>query len=144
MASFEKNLVIQTFTAASDMTAASLQFTFVKFAAGVETVLPCTAVADPAIGVLQNLPSQGQLAEVALFGITKLRVDSTDIASCSATSGLIGVSASGRAVVLGTPGVGAITTQYALGRVIGLGGATDNDGALVTAAINCINLTRAV
>ena len=140
---FGKNLLIQTFTAASDMTNATLQFSFVKFAASAETVLPCTAVADLPIGVLQNLPSQGQLAEVAILGITKLRVGTTDIAVVSTTSGLVGVSTAGRANVIGAPGVGAETTQYVLGRVISVD-ATDNDGALVTAAINCINLNRSL
>lgn len=138
---FEKPLLIHSFTAASDMTAASQQFCLVKFAAASDTVLPCTAVADLPIGVLQNLPRQGEQAEVMVLGVTKIRVDATDITDVSATSGLLGVSASARATVLGAPGVGAQTTQYLIGRVINVD-ATDNDGALATALINCINLGR--
>jgi hypothetical protein len=138
---WEKPLLIQSFTAASDMNASTQQYIFVKFAAAAETVLPCTAVADIPIGVLQNLPRQGEQAEVLMLGITKLRVDSTDITDVSATSGLVGVSTSARAAILGAPGAGAQTTQYLLGRVIDVDG-TDNDGALVTAAINCISPGR--
>lgn len=138
---FEKPLLIQTFTAASDMNASTQQFTLVKFADSTGNVVPCTAVADLPIGVLQNLPRQGELAEVCLLGITKIRVDATDVTDVSATSGLIGVSASARATILGAPGVGAQTTAYCLGRVINVD-AADNDGALITAAINCINLGR--
>lgn len=138
---FAKALLIQSFTAASDMTAASCQYTFVKFAASAETVLPCTAVADIPIGVLQNTPAQGKQAEVAIFGITKLRVGTTDIALVSTTSGTVGVDTTARAAILGAPGVGAQTTSYVLGRIISVD-ATDNDGGLITAAINCINLTR--
>lgn len=138
---FEKALLIQSFTAASDMTAASQQYCFVKFAASAETVLPCTAAADLPIGVLQNNPEQGEQAQVALFGVTKIRVGSTDIGLVSTTSGLLGVDSTGRAAILGAPGVGALTTQYVLGRIIAVD-ASDNDGALVTAAINCIGLNR--
>jgi hypothetical protein len=138
---FEKPLLIQSFTAASDMTASTQQFTLVKFADSTGNVVPCTAVADLPIGVLQNLPRQGEQAEVCVLGITKIRVDATDITDVSATSGLLGVSASARATVLGAPGVGAQTTAYCIGRVINVD-AADNDGGLTTAAINCINLGR--
>lgn len=138
---FTKNLLCQSFTAASDMNASTLQFCLVKFADSTGNVVPCTAVADLPIGVLQNLPLQGQAAEIAIFGITKIRVDATDITDVSATSGLIGVSTSARAAILGAPGVGAQTTSYCIGRVIHVD-ASDNDGALATAAINCINLGR--
>jgi hypothetical protein len=140
---FEKPLLVHSFTAASDMNASTQQYIFVKFAAASENVLPCTAVADLPIGVLQNLPRQGEQAEVMILGISKVRVDSTDITDVSATSGLLGVSTSGRAKVIGAPGVGAETTQYVLGRVLSVD-ATDNDGALTTALINCINLGRSV
>src|SRR3990167_1935816 len=106
---FEKALLVQTFTAASDMTAASCQYGFVKFAASAETVLPCTGITDIPVGVLQNQPEQGQCAEVAIFGISKLRVGATDIALVSTTSGLVGVDATGRAGVLWAPRAGAIT-----------------------------------
>lgn len=140
---FEKPVLIQTFTAASAMTSASLQYSFVKFAGSSENVIPCAAVTDLPIGVLQNLPGQGQLAEVLMLGVTKLRVGATDIGLVSTTSGVLGVDATGRGAILGAPGVGAITTQYVLGRVIQVD-ATDDDGALCTAAINCITMTRAL
>jgi hypothetical protein len=137
----EKNLFIQSFTAASDLTAATAQYAFVKQVTN-GNVIACAAATDIPIGVLQNLPSQGQLAEVALFGISKVRVGGTDITSV--TNPLVTIDAAGRAVLL-TPGTGASTASYCLGRIltVPLEG-TDNDGALVTCAINCINLGRSL
>lgn len=140
---WEIPVLTKSFTAASDISAASQRFCFVKFADSSGNVVVCSAVADIPIGVLQNLPLRGELAEVAVLGVTKIRVDTTDITDVSATSGLIGCSASGRAAILGAPGIGAQTTQYLLGRVMQVPSAeTDNDGALVTACINCINPGR--
>lgn len=136
---FEKPLLIQTFTAASDITASTARYTFVKLNSD-EKVVPCTAVADFPIGVLQNLPSQGQLAEVMMLGITKVRVGGTDISGVSAA--YLGIDTAGRASIL-TPGTGASTTALVLGRILAVD-ATDNDGAVVTAAVNCINLNRAL
>lgn len=140
---FEVPVLIRSFTAASAMTAASLQYTFVKFASSSENVIACAAATDLPIGVLQNLPAQGEQAEVMLLGITKLRVGATDIGLVSTTSGVLGCDSTGRAACLGAPGVGALTTQYVLGRAIQID-ASDDDGALLTAAINCINLVRSV
>ena len=139
---FEKPLVIQSFTAASDMSAASQQFIFVKQvqpSSGVDMqCCPCTSTADFAIGVLQNNPERGEQARVLMLGISKVRVSSTDIAAV--TAAFLGVDATARAVVL-TPGTS--TVSYVLGRVLHYD-ATDNDAALVTAAVNCINLNRAL
>jgi hypothetical protein len=131
---FEKPLVIHSFTAASDMIAATLQYTLVKLLSG-ETVVTCASATEVPIGVLQNLPKQGQQAEVMVLGITKIRVGTTDIAGAS--NAFVAVDTNGRAV-LASGSAGSQT--YILGRVIQVD-ATDNDGALVTAIINCINPT---
>ncbi len=129
---FEKPLVIQSFTAASAMTASTLQYTMVKLVSS-ESVVPCTSSADVPIGVLQNLPAQGAQAEVALLGITKIRVGATDVAGVS--SAFIAPDASGRAILA----VSGASATYVVGRIIQVD-ATDNDGALITAAVNFISL----
>lgn len=139
---FEKPVLIQSFTAASDMSAASQQYILVKqvqpTSGGDLQCCPCTTTADFVIGVLQNNPERGEQARVMMLGISKVRVASTDIASV--TAAFLGVDATSRAVVL-TPGTS--TVSFVLGRVLHYD-ATDNDAALVTAAVNCINLNRAI
>jgi hypothetical protein len=133
---FEKPVQILSFTAASDMSAASMQFCLVNLSATGAHL--STAVADRPIGVLQNSPARGELAEVMVLCVSKLRVGGTDIALDAA----VGPDTTGRAAAL-TVGSGASTTAYICGRVIDIG-AADNDAALVTALINCANLNRAL
>ena len=129
---FEKPLLIQSFTAASAMSNSTNQYIFVKLlSAG--TVVPCSSAQDCPIGVLQNLPDRGSQAEVLMVGISKLRVGSTDVAGTSAA--FVGSDANGRAILA----VSGNSATYAAARVIQLD-ATDNDGALVTAAVNCLSL----
>lgn len=143
---FEKPLVIQSFTAASDMTSASQQYCFVKLTGTAETVVPCAATADLAIGVLQNLPKQGQQAEVAVLGITKVRVGGTDITNVSGTSGLLSIDTAGRAIA--APFAAASSGLWIVGRALTASavadGSGDNDGALLTAFINLINPVRSL
>jgi hypothetical protein len=130
----EKPLLMHGFKAASDMSAASQQFIFVKLDTS-GNVHPCTAVGDIPIGVLQNRPERDQTAEVMLAGVTKLRAGATDLAIAA----IVAVDATSRAaaVVAGTTG----TSSYLAGKVIAVD-AADNDGALVTATINCLNAGR--
>ena len=135
---FEKPILIQTFTAASTMSAASQQFILVKLDSSADAKChPCTAVTDIPIGVLQNLPAVGELAEVMVLGVSKVRVGATDLSAgvqiCTDTTS--------RAAVY-TPGTTS-SNAYNIGRVISLD-ATDNDAALVTCLVNCINLNRAL
>lgn len=132
---FEKPLFIQSFTCASDMSASSQQYILVKLDSSGQAH-PCTAVTDKPIGVLQNQPALGELAEVMVMGITKLRAGATDLA----VEAVLGVDTTSRGAAL-TAGTGASTTSYVVGRVIHVD-ASDNDGALVTALINCVNLNR--
>lgn len=134
---FEKPLLINTFTAASDMSAASMQFCFVEMDSSGNCHL-ANAATDLPLGVLQNLPSRGQLAEVLVLGVSKVRAGGTDLS----VGALIGVDSTSRAAAL-TVGSGASTASYVAGRVIQID-ASDNDGALVTANINCLTLNRAV
>ncbi len=132
---FEIPVQILSFTAATAMSAATEQFCLVKLASNGNCHL-CTAITDKPIGVLQNSPARGELAEVMVLGVTKLRAN-VDLA----VDDLVGAAATGRAAVYvaGTTG----TSSYIAGRVIAVD-ATDNDGRVVTAAINCLSPTRGV
>ncbi len=74
----QKQQLIQSFVASSDMSAASMQYCFVELnaAGGVNLV---DALTDEPVGVLQNTPARGQTAEVCIHGLTKLRVGATDL-----------------------------------------------------------------
>lgn len=132
---FEIPVQILSFTAASDMSAASCQFAFVEQASNGDVHL-CNAATDIPLGVLQNTPQRGQTAEVCVLGVTKVRVGATDITSAG---GLLGTDATGRAATYVAGGTG--TATFIVGRVIAID-ATNNDGALVTALVNCANPAR--
>ena len=75
------------FTASADLSAK--QYHFVKMS-GNNTVTVCAAITDLPIGILQNAPSSGGVAEVALFGISKVKADGT-----LAAGNVIGTSVQG-------------------------------------------------
>ena len=132
---FEIPVQILSFTAASAMSASTEQFCLVKLSS-TGTAHLCTAITDKPIGVLQNSPARGELAEVMVLGVTKLRAN-VDLA----VDDLVGAATTGRAAVYvaGTTG----TSSYIVGRVIAVD-AADNDGRVVTAAVNCLSPTRGV
>lgn len=132
MAVGSKHLLNQSFTAASAMSAASAQFCFVKLVA--TGVCPVDANTDVPIGVLQNSPGLGENAIVALSGQTKLRVNATDIAA----GARVGSDSTGRAIALVA---GTSTGFYSAGMVLFVD-AADNDGALVSAVVDCTNPSR--
>jgi len=125
-----KILLQNALLAGADLSAATLQFSMVKLSAGA--VVPVAATTDVPYGVLLNSPKSGEVAEVALLGLTKIRVGATDIAAAAA----IGYDAAGRAVTVasGSRIVGAIESISN----------ADNDGALATASINFLSLSRAL
>jgi hypothetical protein len=128
MATGSKHLQTETLTAASSMSASTQQFCVVKLVTG-RKVVPVTAETDIPFGVLQNSPGQDELAIVAVAGQTKIRVGGTDVSDTD----VLGVDATARARSL-TAGTG--TTLYVLGRVLDTD-ASDNDGGLISALIDC-------
>lgn len=132
---FEIPVQILSFTAASALSAASQQFCLVALTS-TGKVVPCTAITDKPIGVLQNNPGRDELAEVMVLGVTKLRAN-VDLA----VDDLVGTAANSRAAVYTAGATG--TSSYIVGRVIAID-AADNDGRVVTAAINCLSPTRGV
>lgn len=107
------------------------QYMFVKMSAD-DTVVICAGATDKPIGVLQNTPNTGEIAEVCVIGTTKV---SSDAALSVGT--LIGTSADGQADAK-VPGTD--TTEYVVGQVVLASGAGDG---LATAVINCASPARA-
>lgn len=125
----EKPLFLMSFEAGADLS--TKQFYFVKLSGTGRGVVVCNGATDQPIGVLQNKPTSGQIAEVMVIGLSKVSGDA-DLA----IGDLIGTSGDGQADAK-TPGTD--TTEYVVGRVIDENGAA---GGLVSALINCINIGR--
>ena len=102
------------FTASADLSAK--QYHFVKMS-GNNTVTVCAAITDLPIGILQNAPSSGGVAEVALFGISKVKADGT-----LAAGNIIGTSADGQADAIAA---GTDTTVYTMGIALNAAAAGD-------------------
>lgn len=117
------------FTASADLSAK--QYYFVKIS-GAGTVDVCSGATDKPIGVLQNAPTSGGVAEVCIVGITKVNSDAALTAGT-----LIGTAADGQADAK-TPGTD--TTEYTCGQVLVASGAA---GGYAVAVVNCANIGRA-
>lgn len=114
--------------AGADLSAA--QYSFVKLSA-TGVILP-TANTDIVIGVLQNSPKAGEVAEIAVSGVSKVKM-----ADAVALGSLIGITSAG----LGTSLVsGTDATRFVVGQSVT---ASTANGDIVTVAVNCANPTRA-
>ena len=106
------------------------QYTFVKMSG--TGVISAAAATDVVIGVLQNAPTSGKTAEVAIDGVTKLK------ASAAISAGaLVGTTSTGLAVAVVA---GTDTTKYVFGQAITAAGAS---GDIITVAIDCKSPNRA-
>jgi len=106
---YETGLVtIGTLTAAADLS--SKQYHFVVLASA-STVNVATAITNAPIGILQNAPTSGQSAIVAVSGVSKVVADGT-----LAAGNFIGTSADAQADAI-TPGTDA--TDYMMGQCLG-------------------------
>lgn len=121
-------ICIPGLTASADLSAK--QYYYVKMS-GEKTVTVCAGATDKPVGVLQNTPESGEEATVCAIGVTKISGDA-DLNY----GDLIGTSADGQADAK-TPGTD--TTEYITGQVILGNGAA---GGLITAIINCANISR--
>jgi hypothetical protein len=108
----------------------SLQYTFVKLNSSGQ-VVAVAAATDLPIGVLQNAPTSGKTAEVAVHGVTKLKAS-----AAIATPKLVGTTSTGTAVGLVA---GTDTTKFILGQAVTSAGAS---GDIITVAISCIAPAR--
>lgn len=112
--------------AGAGLTAATMQYKFVKFSAD-NTVVACAATTDIPCGVLQApVQATGDPVEVIYGGETLLQ------AAASITAGApIATAAAGTAQT-------AVATQYPVGVAVNVAGAT-TAGTLITAIVNCAN-----
>lgn len=125
---------IGTLSAGADLSSA--QYTFVKLdSAGA--VVQCSATTDLPLGVLQNAPVSGEVADVLVVGGTKLKAGAAITAANLNTTGL-GTSAAGLAVA---KTLGTDVTHNVVGRPLNAAGAS---GDIITAVINCTAFNRAV
>lgn len=114
--------------AGADLSA--LQYNFVKLNSSGQ-VVACAAATDRPIGVLQNDPTSGKIAEVVVSGGTKLKLGGTVAAAAIVSPSSTGA---GVAIVAGTD-----TTKYNCGSAL-TGGAS---GEVITAVVNLSNPGRA-
>ena len=120
--------------AGTGLTAAAVQYKFVKISADNAVVL-CAAATDIPIGVIQSpVNATGDPVDVTVVGETLIQADA------SLTAGnLIGTSADGQA---DAKTVATDSTEYVVGAVVKVNGAT-TAAQLITAVINCANPHRA-
>ncbi len=129
---YEIPVLIKSFVAHDDFS--TKQFHFVKQGAVEGEVTVMAAATDLPIGVLQNNPAAGGLAEVMMLGITKLVAD-----EAIAWGDLLGTSADGQADKLAAIG-GGDAAHYIVGRALEAAGGA---GIIFTAAIDCVSPARA-
>jgi hypothetical protein len=108
----------------------SKQYTFVKMSG--TGVISAAAATDICIGVLQNAPTSGKTAEVAVSGVTKLKAS-----AAISVGALIGTTSTGLAVSLTA---GTDTTKYVFGQAITAAAAS---GDIITVAFDCKSPNRA-
>lgn len=117
-----------SFVAGADLS--SKQYTFVKISG--TGVIAAAAATDIPIGILQNAPTSGKVAEVAISGVSKVK------ASAAITAGaVVGLTATGTAVALT---VGTDTTKYILGVAVTAASAAND---VITVAFDCKSPARA-
>lgn len=121
-----------SFPAGADLSAAANQYKFVELNSGGDVTV-CNAATDTPIGVLQNRPRLGEMAEVRIFGPTKVQAD----AALATPGTLIGTSADGQADAKTLADAG---TELAVGRTLTTSGAA---GEVIRALINCISPAKA-
>jgi hypothetical protein len=114
--------------AAADLS--SSQYRFVKLDSAGKAAA-CSAATDRPIGVLQNNPTSGNVAEVLVAGGTKLVLGGT------VTEGqIVSPSSTGTAVTIAP---GTDTTKYICGSALTEG----VSGDIISAVVNCANAGRA-
>lgn len=117
-----------SFIAGGDLSAK--QYHFVKLNTSGQVVI-VAAVTDKPVGILQNAPASGGVAEVMLAGISKMVADA-DLA----IGDQIGASSDGQAA---TYAPGTDTTKYIVGEVLTANTAA---GGIVSVAFNCMGAGR--
>lgn len=130
---WEMPLFNVTFEAGEDLTAAGVQYKFVKLDPNGRVVV-CTGVTDKPVGILQEsapVATVGTEVVVMMAGISKVQGDAN-----LAIDDEVGTSADGQAAAY-VPGTD--TTKRIVGRVL-----KDNSAAAgyATVAFSCLNISR--
>lgn len=114
-----------TLVAGADLSGAA--YLWVKLNADGQAV-PCTAITDAPVGVVQNSPRAGEEAEIVVQGVTKV------IGAAALSAGaFLGTDAASKAKAI-VPGTD--TTAYAVGRVLkGTAAANELASALIDTAV---------
>ena len=127
---FEYTLTQQKVSMPAGADLSSKQFTIVKVSG--TGVINTAAITDVPVGILQNAPTSGKTAEVAVSGVGKLK------ASAAISAGaLVGTTAAGLAVAIVA---GTAVTQYVVGQALTAAGAS---GDIITVLFDCKSPTRA-
>lgn len=120
-----------TFVAGADLR--TKQYCFVKLHTD-GTVIAIAAVTDNPVGILQNKPNSGEMAEVLLFGISKLKGN-----AAMTLGAYIGPHSDGKGAIYVH---GTDTTKYIVGQVVPGGATTAQDG-IGSVIFSCLGLGRA-
>lgn len=106
---FESNLVCESFIAEEDLSAK--QFHFVKQGAAAGGILLNDTVGGDCIGILQNKPTSGQAAQVAVGGVSKCVFGAAIAAGVKVKSSATGKAASASLAVVNTSDGGSATDR---------------------------------
>ena len=117
---FEQDLVVVSIPAGADLS--TYQFCPVKYSAG--TVIACTSAGEEAFGILQNDPTSGQMASVAIGGISRCKIGAAVVRGARVVAG----SASTAITYVST------SHNYYLGKV--MSDSSSSVGSLVAVAIS--------
>lgn len=123
-------LPVGVMTATANYSSATSQYTLVK-STSISTFTKQTTVGAPVTGVLQDTPSSGQAGQIMMYGITKVRVNSTAHAAI-AVGDALHCSTSACALPLSTAG-GTRVTKYVWGRALET--LSSNSTGIITALI---------
>jgi hypothetical protein len=123
-----KPVLTESFVSTNDLS--SYQYYGVKLSADRTVILP-TADTDIPIGILQNKPTAGQMAEVMVIGRTPVKIAEALTA--------------GQEIRIASGGLAALaevsdTTTYVVGQVVEHAGVS---GEIAEAVVNFTNLMRA-
>lgn len=123
-----KPVLTESFVSTNNLS--SYQYYAVKLSGDRTVILP-TADTDVCIGILQNKPTAGQMAEVMVIGRTPVKID-----EALAAGEQIEVHNGG---LIGKHVAGTDTTKYCVGQVVEHAGVS---GEVAGAIVNFANLNR--
>jgi hypothetical protein len=122
---YEQPGIVMSFTADEDLS--SFQYRFVVLS-GNDSVRLANAAADYPVGILQNAPESGELAEVAITGVSKLVANAATTVGTLLKNEYVGAADNGKG--------DAADTDYDLARAVCLMAAGAEDDVMSVLLIN--------